>query len=86
MPLVFENPASPGWPPAWNANIAGQLQQGRTWRGGKIIIGLNDNSVSVEKLEGAVGDSVGPRPLGQGGLNIFTQASPSQQILDIMTN
>jgi prepilin-type N-terminal cleavage/methylation domain-containing protein len=86
MPLVFENPISIGWPPMWNADIAGQLQRGRTWRGGKIIIGLNDNSVSVERLEAARGSAVGPKPLGNGGLNMFTQASQTQNTLDIITN
>lgn len=84
MPLVFENPVAIGWPPTWNADIAGQLQRGRTWRGGKIIIGLNDNSVSVEKLEAARGAAVGPRPLGAGGMNMFTQASQTQNLLDII--
>jgi prepilin-type N-terminal cleavage/methylation domain-containing protein len=84
MPLVFENALTIGWPPNWNADIAGQLQRGRTWRGGKIIIGLNDNSVTVEKLEAARGANVGPKPLGAGGLNIFTQASQTQNVLDII--
>jgi prepilin-type N-terminal cleavage/methylation domain-containing protein len=84
MPLVFENPVSPGWPPTWNADVAGQLVPGRTWRGGKIIIGLNDNSVNVERLEAARGSNVGPRPLGMGGLNIFTQASQTQQLLNVI--
>ncbi len=84
MPLVFENPVAIGWPPTWNADIAGQLQRGRTWRGGKVIIGLNDNSVSVERLEAAKGSNVGPRPLGGSGLNMFTQASQTQNVLDII--
>ncbi len=84
MPLVFENPVAIGWPPTWNADIAGQLQRGRTWRGGKVIIGLNDNSVSVEKLEAARGANIGPRPLGDGGMNMFTQASQTQTVMDIM--
>jgi prepilin-type N-terminal cleavage/methylation domain-containing protein len=84
MPLVFENPVSPGWPPSWNADVAGQLQPGRTWRGGKVIIGLNDNSVSVERLEAARGSNVGPRPLGGVGMNMFTQASQTQQVLNVI--
>ena len=86
IPLVFENPVAIGWPPTWNADIAGQLQRGRTWRGGKIIIGLNDASVSVERLEAAKGSNVGPAPLGGSGMNIFTQASQNQQIMDILDN
>ena len=84
MPLVFENPINPGWPPQWNADIAGQQQPGRTWPGGKVIIGLNDASVSVERLEAARGAAVGPLPLGS-GLNIFTTASQqAQQILPVL--
>ena len=83
MPLVYENPANMGWPPNWNANVAGQLKEGRTWRGGKVIIGLNDNSVSVVQLVAAKGESVGPKDLGS-GKNIFTQASDQQEILDVL--
>ena len=84
MPLVFENPATQAWPPQWNADYAGQLQPGRTWRGGKIVIGLNDNSVSVVKLEATKG-MVGPADLGS-GTNLFTQAAENQEILNILTN
>jgi prepilin-type N-terminal cleavage/methylation domain-containing protein len=73
MPLVYENPASLSWPPLWNADVAGQLAPGRTWPGGKIIIGRNDGSVAVEALAGQKG-MVGPRAMA-GGVNLFTQAS-----------
>ncbi|MBB5031265.1 type II secretion system protein [Prosthecobacter vanneervenii] len=84
MPLVFENPASPGWPPQWNANMAGQIAPGRTWPGGKIIIGRNDGSVSVETLSDAKG-MVGPKMMA-GGVNLFTQASEGipQRILPVV--
>jgi len=83
MPVVFENPATIVWPPQWNADIAGQAQAGRTWPGGKIIIGRNDGSVAVEALAGKKG-LVGPKMM-LGGLNIFTQASQNipQRILQI---
>ena len=51
MPLVFENPLAPSWPPQWNCDAAGQPREGRSWRGGKIIIGRNDNSVQVEQID-----------------------------------
>ncbi|WP_395745539.1 type II secretion system protein [Prosthecobacter sp.] len=73
MPLVFENPASIAWPPQWNADVAGQIQPGRTWPGSQIIIGRNDGSVAVEALAGDKG-KVGPKVM-PGGLDIFTQAS-----------
>lgn len=86
MPMVYENPVSPSWPPLWNCDAAGTLAPGRAWRGGKIIIGLNDNSVNVEKLASKSGASVGPA-MRQGGMNLFTQASPNQpqQILNVVT-
>jgi hypothetical protein len=48
-PLVFENPVSSQWPPRWLRNQT-QAVPGRTWKGGKIIMGRWDNSVIVEQL------------------------------------
>jgi len=76
MPMVFENAASNGWPPQWNADVAGQIKPGRTWPGGVIIIGRNDGSVAVEKLNGKRG-MVGPKVM-VGGMDLFTQASQGQ--------
>jgi prepilin-type N-terminal cleavage/methylation domain-containing protein len=86
MPLVFENPLAPSWPPNWNCDAAGQLKPGRTWRGGKIIIGRNDNSVNVEQLASKRGPSVGPKAMA-GGYDIFTMASQNQpqQVLNILS-
>lgn len=84
MPIVFENPVSISWPPLWNADVAGQIAPGRTWPGGKIIIGRNDGSVAVEALAGKRG-SIGPKIMA-GGLNLFTQASQGvpQRILQVV--
>ncbi|MFO1485771.1 MAG: type II secretion system protein [Verrucomicrobiaceae bacterium] len=73
MPIVFENSVTSGWPPQWNADVAGQIRPGRTWPGGEIIIGRNDGSVQVEKLNGKRG-TVGPKAMA-GGMDSFTQAS-----------
>lgn len=73
MPLVFENPASPSWPPLWNADVAGQIQPGRTWPGSQIIIGRNDGSVAVETLAGDQG-KIGPKIMSN-GTDMFTEAS-----------
>ncbi|MCB1279770.1 prepilin-type N-terminal cleavage/methylation domain-containing protein [Prosthecobacter sp.] len=83
MPLVFENPATPSWPPLWNADMAGKIAPGRTWSGGKIIIGRNDGSVAVESLSGMKG-LVGPQVMA-GGSNLFTQASDGipQRVLPV---
>ncbi|MDI1314841.1 type II secretion system protein [Prosthecobacter sp.] len=84
MPIVFENPVSISWPPLWNADVAGQIAPGRTWPGGKIIIGRNDGSVAVEALAGKKG-MIGPKVMA-GGLNLFTQASQGipQRILTVI--
>ncbi|WP_395736784.1 type II secretion system protein [Prosthecobacter sp.] len=84
MPLVFENPATPSWPPLWNAEVAGQIAPGRTWPGGKIIIGRNDGSVAVEVLKGS-GRMVSPKAMA-GGLDLYTQASQGvpQRVLPVV--
>ncbi|MFC5455909.1 type II secretion system protein [Prosthecobacter fluviatilis] len=84
MPLVYENPASSSWPPLWNADMAGKIAPGRTWTGGKIIIGRNDGSAAVETLSDTKG-MVGPRVMA-GGLNLFTQASDGipQRVLPVV--
>jgi prepilin-type N-terminal cleavage/methylation domain-containing protein len=76
MPMVYENPATIGWAPQWNADFAGQVRPGRTWPGAVIIIGRNDGSVAVEKLNGKKG-IVGPKVMS-GGYDLFTQASQGQ--------
>ncbi|HBJ83394.1 MAG TPA: hypothetical protein DDZ88_05870 [Verrucomicrobiales bacterium] len=84
MPLVFENPVSPGWAPQWNADVCARSGPGRVWPGALIIVGRNDGSVAMEKLSGEHG-RVSPKPL-VGGLDIFTQASSvlPQRVLNIV--
>jgi hypothetical protein len=60
IPLVYENPITASWPPSWNPSSRGTSTPGRiwTWSGG-IIVGLNDGSVQVRKLESRWGKSAG---------------------------
>jgi hypothetical protein len=60
------------------------LEKGRSWRQGKVIIGRNDNSVAVEKLDSVKGDNVPLKPNGD-GKDLFTQFSEQGEILDIQT-
>ncbi len=53
--LIFENALDGTWPPKWRSDAVMQPVRARTWRGGKIIVGFNDNSVTVETLEKAGG-------------------------------
>lgn len=81
MPLVFENPAQPSWPPKWNATVAGQIRPGRTWVGNQVIIGRLDGGAEIVNLEGT-GMAAPPRMVG--GLDMFTQASEGQMLNILM--
>lgn len=81
-PLVFENPASPGWPPSWNAEAAGKQVKGRAWRGGKIVVGFSDSNVRAIQLEPAKGASALPAREAD-GKNVFTRAGDRMEMLDI---
>lgn len=82
LPLAFENPTTSGWPPSWNIDDAGKMVKGRAWRGGKVIVGFNDGSLDVIKLESDKGTNV-PPARGSDGKDVFTRASPKMEILDI---
>jgi hypothetical protein len=58
IPLVYENPVTASWPPRWNASAKGSATRGRAWSKG-VIIGLNDGSVHLKKLDSSRGTSVG---------------------------
>lgn len=85
MPIVFENPAAPSWPPQWNCDAAGKPVPGRAWQGGTVLVGKNDASVETVKLMAAQGASVPPRMLGT-GFDMFTMASQNQpqQVLNVV--
>ena len=48
-PLIYENALDATWPPYWKPQSAGRMVRGRTWNGGRILIGLNDGSVVTAK-------------------------------------
>lgn len=83
LPLVFENPAEYSWPPKWNATLAGQELVGRCWEGGKVVIGLNDGSASVVRLDS--GDGLVTACDFGNDSNVFTQAARMEEILPVLT-
>jgi hypothetical protein len=88
MPLVYENPVDDAWPPAWNADAAGRSVKGRSWAGGKVIIGTNDTSVELMKLESSKGTHVPLKPMKSDGHNLFERYSSTpddtlRQVLDV---
>lgn len=82
IPLVFENPSDASWPPKWNPDSAGTGKPGRTWKGGKVVIGYNDSSVGTES-------SVSPKGTGielkakPGGNPVFPARDPRFGILNV---
>lgn len=81
-PLIFENALEAAWPPFWDGSAYGKVRQrGQTWKKGKIILGFNDNSVSVEKLGGKDLRRQMIQP-GMDGKSIWDRV-PMAKILDI---
>lgn len=82
MPLVFENPKIPSWPPVWDTDHEGKPVKGRVWRGGKIMVGFNDTSVMSVKIDPETG-----RPATSSTedrrKDVFTEAATSMGVLDI---
>ena len=64
------------------ACLAGTGKPGRTWKGGKVIIGFNDGSVSVLALESAKGNHVGLKPKAD-GKPVFPDLDPKPTILQV---
>jgi hypothetical protein len=89
VPLVYENPATASWPPKWNPSARGTSKPGRiwTWAGG-IVVGRNDSSATVEKLESRWGKSAGLKK-NSDGKDIFEAAIdpvkfPKGVVLDVL--
>jgi prepilin-type N-terminal cleavage/methylation domain-containing protein len=82
IPLVYENSVALGTDPTWNADAAGRNVRGRTWSGGKIIIGTNDTSVELQHCEATKGSSVHLKALGDQGKDLFTQYSEGDNAVD----
>lgn len=81
-PVVFENALEATWPPVWDGSpYVGIRKRGQSWERGKIVIGLNDNSVVVEKLYGADLHRQTVQP-GPDGNSIFDLV-PKAVVLDI---
>lgn len=51
FPLVLENAAQASWPPTWRIDQREQFVRGRAWGDGSILIGFNDASVRVIRLD-----------------------------------
>lgn len=73
LPLVYENPVSATWDPNWDPKLAGTNAPGRSWSGGKVIIGQNDSSVALQQLE----DKNAASKLKGGADNLFARFTNS---------
>ena len=83
VPLLFENPVDDSWPPVWNCDAAGQPKPGRAWKGGKIIMALNDGSCPPFKLSASSGSRVGLAKTGDAAGD-FDQISPPWHFLNVL--
>jgi hypothetical protein len=81
LPLIFENPAETTWPPRWNAFSVTRPVPGRAWSGGKVIVGMNDGTVSARKLTARVGKNLELTPDAE-GKPIFPP-TPKYEILNV---
>jgi hypothetical protein len=89
IPLVYENPVTASWPLKWNPSARGTSSPGRiwTWTGG-IIVGRNDTSAGIEKLESRWGRSAGLEK-NSDGKDLFEAAIhpenfPKGVVLDVL--
>ena len=87
IPLVYENAAVAMWNPEWNADAKHKPVPGRTWSSG-IIVGMNDNSVTIQRLAAEQGAEVPLKNLPGSDKNLFTQhdsedGSENFEVLDI---
>jgi prepilin-type N-terminal cleavage/methylation domain-containing protein len=77
-PLVYEVATNATWNPTWDCDAAGKGTKGRTWSGGKVIIGMNDSSVALQPCSSTKGTN-SLKDQGSGGTgaskNLFTQNS-----------
>lgn len=81
-PVVFENALEATLPPVWDGSPYEKVRKrGQTWKSGKIVIGQNDNSVSVVKV---VGEDIRRQTIqpGSDGKSIFDWV-PKAVVLDI---
>ncbi len=79
VPLIFDAPAVKAWPPLWNADRHEMPKKGDVRKGGRVIIGRNDGSVNIEKIEGKGLATVAKDSDGQ---TLFDRFGP-HEILDV---
>ncbi len=84
-PLVWECSTDAVWDPSWNADAAGKTIKGRTWSGGKVIIGANDGSVEARGCSSNKGAAVKLKNQGAATTNMFTtQSATGLTVLDVL--
>ncbi len=84
-PLVWECATDAAWDPAWNCDAAGKTIKGRTWSGGKVIVGTNDGSVVAQPCASAKGAAVKMKNQGSSSTNIFSvQDATGLKVLDVL--
>ena len=76
-PVLIENSLTASWPPKWSLET--NAIRGRSWPGQRIIIGRNDGTVSLERLnEDGTIDWHSESNLGPDGKSWIDSLSPEQ--------
>lgn len=82
FPLAYENPSDASWPPKWDPDLAGTMAPGRTWPGGRVVVGFNDMSMIILPLVTPKGKGIELRPRPD-GTDIFPAGHPELRILNV---
>ncbi|MCE9519660.1 MAG: type II secretion system GspH family protein [Verrucomicrobia bacterium] len=81
-PLIWECSVSEAWDPTFDPSLVGKPTKGRTWSGGKVIIGMNDGSVLTYAVP--AGSSAGKiKPSGSASTNIFSGVTSAPTVLKV---
>lgn len=81
-PLVWEVSTSESWDPTWDSSLVGKPTKGRTWSGGKVIVGMNDGSVLTYAV--ATGSAASKiKPAGSATTNVFSAVTSAPTVLKV---
>jgi prepilin-type N-terminal cleavage/methylation domain-containing protein len=81
-PLIWEVSTSEAWDPTWDPSLVGKPSKGRTWSGGKVIVGMNDGSVLTYAV--TVGSAASKiKPAGSASTNVFSAVTSAPTVLKV---
>lgn len=83
-PLIWETSISEAWDPTWDSSLVGKPTKGRTWSGGKVIVGMNDASVLTYAVTvGSSASKVKATGSGSAATNVFSSVASAPTVLKV---